>query len=107
MNAEYHAVKESLNKINNNLAAQGEAMLASPYTQQDADFLYERLINLIPVGTEVTATYFSRANDYSSLKTFTGKVTGSVSITIDEPSFHISDGKMGTLQPGSVIAVKQ
>lgn len=103
MNATYRAVKESLNKINNNLAAQGEALLSSPYKQADADELYDHLIDLIPDGAEVTATYMSKANDFSTLKTFTGKVTGSASISIDEPSFHISDGKFTILLPGSVL----
>jgi hypothetical protein len=107
MNATYRAVKESLNKINNNLAAQGEALLASPYKQADADALYERLIGLVTTGTEVVATYMSKANDYSSLKTFEGKVTGCAPISIDEPSFHITDSRgFSILLPGSVLDVK-
>lgn len=107
MNATYHAVKESLNKINNNLAAQGSAILSSPYKQSDSDALYEKLIALVPVGTAVTATYMSKANDFSTLKTFTGIVTGHAGISIDEPSFHISNDHFGILLPGSVLEVNK
>lgn len=106
MNATYRAVKESLNKVNENLAAQGSALLSSPYTMADADALYNRLIDLIPDGTEVTATYMSKPNEMSSLKTFTGKVTDSAVISNDEPYFHISDGKRTILLPGSVLERK-
>ena len=105
MNITYHAIKESLNKIDDNLDAQGTAMLASPYQEEDASKLYDMLIGLIPTGSKVKAVYMSKANDVSSLKEIVGTVTGHASISKHEPSFHIKHGGFTILLPGSVIEV--
>lgn len=104
MNAQYHAVKQSLAKVNGNLAARDSALLASPYTQADSDRLYEKLMTLVPIGSKVTASYYSKPGDLDSFKTFTGTVTGVSAISIDEPSFHVEDERGGILLPGSVLA---
>lgn len=105
MTLTYHAAKEALHKINSNLSAQGTAMLASPYVPKDAEKLYDLLISFIPVGTEVKAVYLSKANELTSVKEFTGKVTGHFAASKAEPSFHISDGKSTILLPGSVLEI--
>lgn len=103
MNSVYHAVKEALNKIDDNLSAQGQAILASPYVPEDADKLYTALINLIPAGAKVKAVYFSKANDMSSMKEIHGTVTGHASISKHEPSFHVEHNGFTILLPGSVL----
>lgn len=104
MNAQYHAVKASLSKVNDNLAARDSALLASPYTQDDVDRLYEKLMALVPVGSKVTASYYSKHGDLDSFKEFTGTVTGVSAISINEPSFHVETERGGILLPGSVLA---
>ena len=106
MNITYHAVKESLNKIDDNLEARGAALLASPYRKEDASKLYDMLIELIPAGSKVKAVYFSKANDVSSLKEIHGTVTGHASISKHEPSFHVEHDGFTILLPGSVLELE-
>jgi hypothetical protein len=105
MNATYHAVKESMNKIDANLEARGTALLPSPYIASDSRKLYETLIEMIPMGSKVKAVYFSIANDPASLKEIDGTVTGSASISKSEPSFHVEHGGFTVLLPGSVLEI--
>lgn len=105
MTLTYAAVKEALNKIDANLDAIGSALLPSPYKSSDAAKLYAMLIEMIPVGTPVKATYLARANDIVSLKEITGKVTGHSTIAKSEPFFHIESETGSVLLPGSLIEI--
>lgn len=103
MNAKYHAIHQALTKINQNLDARGTALMASPYSEDDPDRLYQMLIELVPVGSKVSATYMSMPGDVSTLKTVEGVVSSCSPISRSEPSFHIDLGKAGILLPGSVL----
>lgn len=105
MTLTYAAVKEALNKIDANLDAIGSALLPSPYKSSDIEKLYGMLIDMIPVGTPVKATYLARANDLVSLKEITGKVTGHSTIAKAEPFFHIANETGSVLLPGSLIEI--
>lgn len=105
MTITYAAVKEAMNKIDANLDAIGSALLPSPYKSSDAEKLYDMLIEMIPVGTPVKATYLARANDLVSLKEITGTVTGHATIAKSEPFFHVANETGTVLLPGCLLEI--
>lgn len=103
MNAKYLALREALTRINSSL--NGGAMLASPYKPEDADNIYLQMIELVPTGTRVRATYVPNPSKPTEIVTREGVVGSHATISIDEPDFHInlSDFNGTILLPGSVL----
>lgn len=103
MNAKYRALHEALNRINNNLNS--DPMLPSPYKQEDADTIYQMMVEQIPVGTHVRMTYVPNPNKPTEIITREGRVASHAAISIDEPDFHINFfyNNSTILLPGSVL----
>lgn len=104
MNAKYRALNEALTRINDNLSSQGEALLPSPYKQEQADRIYDMMVQLIPIGAKVKVTWVPSAGNPSSFRVGKGVVTGHSAISIHEPSFHVElEDKSSVLLPGSLL----
>lgn len=97
----YHALKNLCDRTR-----QGGGLLPSPWKDADTDTAYRAMAAFFPIDTKVTAVYPS-GRDLSTFKTFTGTITGSASIDIREPDFHIVDERGFTmLLPGSLLTVQ-
>jgi hypothetical protein len=103
MNAQYRALHEALTRINRTLTS--APMLASPYKPEDADKVYQMMVDLVPVGTHVRATYVPSPSNPTEVITREGIVTSHSPISIDEPDFHIEFfySNSSILLPGSVL----
>jgi hypothetical protein len=103
MNAKYRALHEALNRINSTLNS--APMLASPYKPEDADNIYLKMVELVPSGTHVRATYIPNPSKPTEIITREGRVASHAAISIDEPDFHIhfSETNSTILLPGSVL----
>jgi hypothetical protein len=103
MNAKYRALHEASVRINKSLDARG--IVNSPYKDADADNIYQMMVDLVPVGTAVRATYISNPAKPNKMVTREGTVTGHIQISFDEPDFHIYFAGTNTTShfPGSVL----
>lgn len=103
MNAKYLALREALTRMNNSM--NGGAMMASPYKPEEADEVYQMMVDLVPSGTRVRATYVPNPSKPTEIVTREGVVASHAPISIDEPDFHInlSDFNGTILLPGSVL----
>lgn len=103
MNATYRALHEALTRINNTLT--GNPLLPSPYKAEDADKVYEMMVEQVPVGTRVRVTYVPSPSKPTEIVTREGRVSSHVAISINEPDFHIHFAETNStiLLPGSVL----
>lgn len=103
MNAKYRALHEALVRINRTLNS--APMLASPYKVEDADSVYQMMVELVPAGTPVRVTYVANPSKPTEITTREGIVSSHSPISMDEPDFHVhfADTKSSILLPGSVL----
>lgn len=105
MNAKYRALHEASVRINKSL--DGRGIVSSPYKDADADNIYQMMVELVPVGAHVRATYVPDPAKPAKMVTREGTVIDHIQISFDEPNFHIYFVGTNTTShfPGSVLEV--
>lgn len=103
MNAKYRALHEACASIHKSL--DGGGIIKSPYKWEDADILFQMMVELGPVGTPVRVTYIPSPNKPTKIVSREGVVSGHGNISFDEPDFHIyfADTNSTILVRGSVL----
>lgn len=105
MNAKYRALHEASTRINRSLG--GGGIIDSPYTSDDAEKVYQMMVDLVPVGTRVRATYIPNPDKPTEIVTQEGYIDGHERISFDEPDFRFyvvqADKRILCLLRGSVL----
>lgn len=96
----YQAKRSVLARMNTRLAVGSAAT-----TQAEVDSLFQDMVDMIPVGSRVSASWYQSAGD-DELTTTIGVVQFSAKINDDEPSFELmNDDEFCIMLPGSLLTV--